>query len=893
MRLLVVCLLTAALFGTCPEASPVDPAALKNLAPNPSFEGGQAAAAGWTATASGVWSIKVVRTGAHAIGTSARGGGWQSEVIPATQDQSYRVDGWIDCRGGQAVLGFDLLDADGKTLASVKAPAVTRTQGWAFTAVEADAPPGCAGLRVWLRASGEAYLDDVVAMPMIVEQIFNPTFNPNTRGGVTFWDNMVLDGPTGRPQGKLAADPTGGRNGSCALVVSAPEGWFGARNLESIFPMLEDGLAVFKFTGYSKASAGEAPIFVGWMDAKAQMIREDPIPAGPVTDGWMLREAVVRPPKEAIAIKTLALAQGNEVRYDDFSLAALEPVKNKEHLARVHVNQVGYEAAGAKSVVVATNFYPTQSNQGTLEIVSNSGRTVFRAPLVCSGRINDGEASDWGYYWWRGDFSSLRTLGKYRAVVNIGSTRAESYPFEIGKGLLMERLAGLGVDFFFVQRCGFDVPGWHKACHLDDAKLPNGQHIDVVGGWHSAGDYNKLMYENGDGGVAFSLLTAYRAWPAPFDRHDRDNDGVPDAVDEAEWGCKYVAKMQIPETGGVYPGVGQGPGRTWMRWSPPDVHTDNIVGTDDDPVIDPEKKEGSSPLVIGAWARMSQMLNRRGVKNDYLDRAVRLLDHASNGMVPDGSPHLLLSALDMYEVTGEKRYFDYARGNVEKILDSQAVGGRMRGAFGSFGDWNAAAVASFALAYPDDPLVRRIKRALDRWVTFAETSADNPFGLSKQSLSAEKANDYFFVPSSIFGFNFQQLARAWAGAQIYRLTGDWRALRFGTDQLDWVLGKNPYGLCMMEGAGSRNPNWYHHRYNSIPGHERGAVPGAVPNGMVRNIIGLDVPGFDLSYYGMGDEGLMRRGRPSYRTSEPWLVHNMHLLMALSALSPAAQPTRPK
>ena len=73
-----------------------------------------------------------------------------------------------------------------------------------------------------------------------------------------------------------------------------------------------------------------------------------------------------------------------------------------------------------------------------------------------------------------------------------------------------------------------------------------------------------------------------------------------------------------------------------------------------------------------------------------------------------------------------------------------------------------------------------------------------------------------------------------------------------------------------------NPPRYHHRYDSIPGHERGAVPGAIPNGFVRTISGEDQPGFDMSRPAKG------KRHPSYRTSEPWLVHNMWYLLAISA-----------
>ena len=116
--------------------------------------------------------------------------------------------------------------------------------------------------------------------------------------------------------------------------------------------------------------------------------------------------------------------------------------------------------------------------------------------------------------------------------------------------------------------------------------------------------------------------------------------------------------------------------------------------------------------------------------------------------------------------------------------------------------------------------------------------------------------------------------RAWAANLCYRVTADVRARVFAADQLDWVLGKNPIGLCMFEGKGAFNPPRYHHRYNSIPGHERGAVPGTIPNGFEREMGLADRPGFDLSRAG---------GRsPSYRTSEPWLVHNMWYLLAISA-----------
>ena len=89
---------------------------------------------------------------------------------------------------------------------------------------------------------------------------------------------------------------------------------------------------------------------------------------------------------------------------------------------------------------------------------------------------------------------------------------------------------------------------------------------------------------------------------------------------------------------------------------------------------------------------------------------------------------------------------------------------------------------------------------------------------------------------------------------------------------------------MFEGKGERNPPRYHHRYNMIPGHERGAVPGCIPNGFVRDMGLADRPGFDLSRGG--------NRSPSFRTSEPWLVHNLFYLLAVGALDQASTRAPP-
>jgi hypothetical protein len=317
----------------------------------------------------------------------------------------------------------------------------------------------------------------------------------------------------------------------------------------------------------------------------------------------------------------------------------------------------------------------------------------------------------------------------------------------------------------------------------------------------------------------------------------------------------------------------QGPARTWMRWTRPEVHTDNKVGTADDPVINPDRTIAAVPLAVAGWARLAKLLDERNISNDYVDRARRLWEYSTKDNGGVGNSLLFFGTLELHRATGDARYKEHADKSVDDFFQKQRPNGSYPGDSGDHGDWTAAALASFALQYPDDPKTAKIRESLMKYLDFCLGRTDSVFGLTLQAI--ENGKDIYFHPTVAFGVNFWVLGRAWAAALIHRLTGDERALTYAMNQLDWVFGKNPTNLCMFEGLGVFNPPRYHHRYNQIPGKERGAVPGAIANGFVQDLGLADRPGFDLS------TGPNRS--PSYRTSEPFLVHNVTHLLAVSAL----------
>jgi hypothetical protein len=95
--------------------------------------------------------------------------------------------------------------------------------------------------------------------------------------------------------------------------------------------------------------------------------------------------------------------------------------------------------------------------------------------------------------------------------------------------------------------------------------------------------------------------------------------------------------------------------------------------------------------------------------------------------------------------------------------------------------------------------------------------------------------------------------------------------QIASNQVHWILGLNPYGVSMMEGVGSVFVPHYHHRYNTLPENPRGAVPGAVINGITRAWPDHDRPWMDLYPEPNAD----------YQTNEPWLPHNNRWLFLIA------------
>jgi hypothetical protein len=321
--------------------------------------------------------------------------------------------------------------------------------------------------------------------------------------------------------------------------------------------------------------------------------------------------------------------------------------------------------------------------------------------------------------------------------------------------------------------------------------LPDGSHIDAVGGWHDAGDYNKY---NGYTPLAvFALARASRhdALRSPEARSRDDSAAtLPAPADEAAWGAAWIAKMQDQTTGLIRGDVFAG----YSWWGPPEDETDNRPGNDDDRPVRGEPsldhQPGMAMLAFAAlaalrpdeprWLRCAQRLDRA-----IAGRALPLTQQAAAALAylnwPQSSP----------------ARHEQARRLAAAVLEQQRADGSFHDSLIVDQGFVPAALAEIALHARGDPPAADIAAALLRYLEFSLARSRNPFRLMQWS-----AQSMFYPypePKAWYvGQNSMYLSQAWAlllTAKVLERSSDAvaqasaaLACELAWAQLDWVLG---------------------------------------------------------------------------------------------------------
>lgn len=714
-----------------------------------------------------------------------------------------------------------------------------------------------------------------IGHPAVAEEPLNLAPNPGFEASATDflgWYPVGVTSEDGRRG--IAIDGTVARTGKCSLKISPGPALPGIE----FFP---------SHNGGEGRRPAEAPGTV--RGARTFAMRLEPDVARVATVGWVrkspdanVRISLVwttrkeRQPVVEVARQTASAATRSEHDWHQYELSAdrpaaadrvqlvfetdaatplhLDDVQLRFHLrphSELLVDQLGYEPDSPAKFVVLQSTTPLPPLEAARLVEVDTGRTVQQFQWQPFGHL-----ADWDRYHWRADFSGFRAPGRYRVECLAGGAAIRSPEFAIAEHLWIDHAVRPAYRFYYYQRCGCEVPGFHAACHLDDAVRPDGSTRDLAGGWHDAGDYNK--YNGLTPETVHLLAYAYQRKPELFNHWDEDRNGQADILDEALWGARFLRKAFDEQRGEIINAVDTG----YRYWGPPEKETDNRPATGDERRIRPGA--GDTSHCVAAFALVGAAL----APADAAPTPATAAAAASSSDAQFGRELVTLAEqlhdktgggidrlVPLLRATGNDRYRQLAETRARELLAAPP-------------DQRLAAfreLAEFATAFPNDPLVAEIRPLAEKRATQLAAQCDERFGVACETGEAGRLvylRPYRDVNDWYVGDTSQRLEAAIDALYAHRL-GAQPGRAIAEQQVHWLLGCNPFGISYMEGVGSRFVAAYHHRYNAIPGNPRGAVPGALINGMVRPWPHVDRPWLDLAAEPNAD----------YHSNEPWLLHN--------------------
>lgn len=464
------------------------------------------------------------------------------------------------------------------------------------------------------------------------------------------------------------------------------------------------------------------------------------------------------------------------------------------------------------------------------------------------------------------DFSNFNQPGYYTLKSGDKSTK----PFAIGEDAWLAT-AWRTLNFFFAERCGFDQPGIHQACHQDVVCVhPDGRRITVNGGWHDAADLTQGVGNTARGGMAMlELANAVK---------NTNKELYQRLLEEARWGLNWTMKTRFGDgyrNGGLIIGI----------W------TDNITGTKDDM----ETKATNDPMdnfIAASYCAQAvpfytnddpvfaQWCNKCAVE-DFKFACDQMENYASKKTEVELYSRALVSAMYLYRLTHHEYYLSQAVNYARVVMDCQQKERR--------NDWTVPLHGFFYESHEkkrileyfhqsnEELMVQGLSMLLtdaphhkqaSEWKASCRAYADylhdiskmiSPYGIFPAAIyelnNADFSNIYhegekvgmpsmeeynaqvkngiplssgfylrrFPVAYQFRGFHAVLMGKAKAAFILSDLFNDHALKDIATRQLEYIVGYNPFAMSTIYGDGYDYPPLY--------GAYAGDVVGAVPVGI--------------------------------------------------------------
>jgi hypothetical protein len=583
---------------------------------------------------------------------------------------------------------------------------------------------------------------------------------------------------------------------------------------------------------------------------------------------------------------------------------------------KILTNHLGYEPAGPKHAVILG-----EAGENISACALNT--YAEEQPVVAISPKAGGPVQKWrDWYFWTLDFDSFSKEGKYYLECASGAEKVRSFPFVIQRNLLERNTMSDVIYYFKDERSSGELDKADSHLHFDGKKTGI---VDAHGGWWDAtGDYGKHFshlsfstYFNPQQTplVVYSLLKSYE---------QTKRRGLPDfaryqtrLLDEAMFGADYMVRMKVPN-GSFYRSVSTGGvkqvpeerriagemKRFGIEGAPGQGATEMVEAANSDLEYEVSYRAGGGIAIAALAMASTYPVSGQFSRADYLkaaEDAFEYLEKENLKLSNDGKENIvddycaLAAATELYRATHKERYRAAADRRAKSLISRQISAGGysnywraddaqrpfFHASDGGFPAVSLLYYAEIAEAPPRQQALQAVKKSLQFELAIT-AEVNNPFGYSReyvQDKTGKRRATFFFPHNSDAapwwqGENARLASVAAAARLAEQVFSDDSAFRqqleaYASNQLNWILGLNPFDSCMLNGVGRNNPP-----YMYFDSWEFTNAPGGISNGITSGFHDESDIDYLVPYRETGADN-------DWRWGEQWLPHAAWYLLAVS------------